>query len=173
MRLPEPEDTRWEPAREKVWRMLARADVARRVTPLDLRDLRGWHYVLTGGILGCLSPWGFDAGMTGRWDHVADSPGDRAAWTPTKSCAGSPGPLRPQALANGTAGGSAASASTSPTRARRLAVVSPELSHRSWLGPVLHAEPAGTCLAESAFAPQTADTDGDFVQGVLTEGQDE
>ena len=28
-RLPEPEDTRWEPVREKVRRMLARADVAR------------------------------------------------------------------------------------------------------------------------------------------------
>ena len=77
-RLPEPEDTRWEPAREKVRRMLARADVARALTPLGLRDLRGWHYVLTGGILGCLSPWGFDAGMTGRWGYVADSPGDCA-----------------------------------------------------------------------------------------------
>jgi hypothetical protein len=46
--------------------MLARADVARAVMPLDLRDLRGWHYLLTGGILWFLSPWGLDAGMTGR-----------------------------------------------------------------------------------------------------------
>jgi hypothetical protein len=38
-------------------------------------------------------------------------------------------------------------------------------------GAVLHAKPGGTCLAEFAFTPQTADTDGDFVQGVLTEGQ--
>ena len=48
------------------------------MSPLDRRDLRGWHYVLTGGSLACLSPWGFDAGMTGRWAYVADSPGDCA-----------------------------------------------------------------------------------------------
>jgi hypothetical protein len=28
-----------------------------------------------------------------------------------------------------------------------------------------------SCLAEFAFAPQTADTDGDFVQGILTRDQ--
>jgi hypothetical protein len=38
-------------------------------------------------------------------------------------------------------------------------------------GAVLHAKPDGTCLAEFAFTPQTADADGDFVQAVLTEGQ--
>jgi hypothetical protein len=38
-------------------------------------------------------------------------------------------------------------------------------------GAVLHSKPDGTCLAEFAFTPQTADTGGDFVQGVLTEGQ--
>ena len=38
-------------------------------------------------------------------------------------------------------------------------------------GAVLDAKTDGTCLAEFAFTPQTADTDGDFVQGVLTEGQ--
>jgi hypothetical protein len=65
-RLPEPADAAWIPAREKVRRMLARASTARAVTPLDRRDLRGWHYVLTGGILATLSPYGFDAGMTGR-----------------------------------------------------------------------------------------------------------
>lgn len=58
--------------------MLARADVASAVTPLGLRDLRGWHHVLTGGILGGLSPWRFDAGMTGRRGYLADSPGNRA-----------------------------------------------------------------------------------------------
>jgi hypothetical protein len=36
---------------------------------------------------------------------------------------------------------------------------------------VLDAKPDGSCLAEFAFAPQTAGTDGDFVQGVLAEGQ--
>ena len=38
-------------------------------------------------------------------------------------------------------------------------------------GAVLDARPDGTCLAEFAFTPQTAGTDGNFVQGVLTEGQ--
>ena len=38
-------------------------------------------------------------------------------------------------------------------------------------GAVLDAKPDGTCLAEFAFAPQTADTDGNFVQAVLTQGQ--
>jgi hypothetical protein len=33
------------------------------------------------------------------------------------------------------------------------------------------AELDGSCLAEFAFAPQTADSDGDFVQGILTRDQ--
>ena len=60
-------------------RMLARAGIARAVTPLDHQDLRGWHYVLTGGVLASLSPYGFDAGMTGRWAYVSDSAGSCAA----------------------------------------------------------------------------------------------
>jgi hypothetical protein len=71
-RLPEPEDAAWIPAREKVRRMLARAGVARAVSSLDGQDLRGWHYVLTGGVLASLSPYGFDA-MTGRWAYLSDS----------------------------------------------------------------------------------------------------
>ena len=38
-------------------------------------------------------------------------------------------------------------------------------------GAVLETWPDGSILVDFAFAPQTADTDGDFVQGVLTEGQ--
>jgi hypothetical protein len=38
-------------------------------------------------------------------------------------------------------------------------------------GTVLEAKPDGSCLAEFAFAPQTADSDGDFVQGILTRDQ--
>jgi hypothetical protein len=72
-RLPEPADARWAPAREKVRHMLARAGLAGAVTSLDRRDLRGWHYVLTGGVLGGLSPYGFKKGMTGRWGYVGDS----------------------------------------------------------------------------------------------------
>ena len=77
-RLPEPEDTAWAPAREKVRRILARASTARAVTSLDRQDLRGWHYVLTGGVLATLSPYGF-AGMTGRWAYLSDSAGGCAA----------------------------------------------------------------------------------------------
>jgi hypothetical protein len=72
-RLPEPQDDAWRPARDKVRRMLARAGAARTVTPLDLQDLRGWHYVLTGGILATLSPYGYTAGMTGRWAYLGDT----------------------------------------------------------------------------------------------------
>ncbi|MGI5130722.1 hypothetical protein ACQEVB_28220 [Pseudonocardia sp. CA-107938] len=54
---------------------LARARTAATVCPLDRTDLRGWHYVLTGGVLATLSPYGFDAGMTGRWAFVSDSLG--------------------------------------------------------------------------------------------------
>jgi hypothetical protein len=73
-----PMDARWIPARERVQHMLARADVMRAVTPLDCRDLRGWHYVLTGGVLASLSPHGFHMGMTGRWGFLADSGGECA-----------------------------------------------------------------------------------------------
>jgi hypothetical protein len=52
--------------------MLARAGIARAVTSLDRQDLRGWHYVLTGGVLASLSPYGFDA-MSGRWAYLSDS----------------------------------------------------------------------------------------------------
>ena len=38
-------------------------------------------------------------------------------------------------------------------------------------GMILEARPDGSCLAEFAFAPQTADTDGDFAQGILTRDQ--
>jgi hypothetical protein len=72
-RLPEPQDAAWQPAREKARRMLARADIARTVTPLDSLDLRGWHYVLTGGILATVSPYGFEDGMTGRFGYLGDS----------------------------------------------------------------------------------------------------
>ena len=78
-RLPETADPRWAPAREKVRRMLARAAAVRGHSPLDMRDVRGWHYVLTGGIVAELSPYGLDDGMNGRWCFVNDS-----LWT----CAG-------------------------------------------------------------------------------------
>lgn len=71
-RLPVPEDDQWQPAHERVRRMLNRAALARDVTPLDRQDLRGWHYVVAGTILGTLSPHGFAEGMTGRYAYLRD-----------------------------------------------------------------------------------------------------
>jgi hypothetical protein len=38
-------------------------------------------------------------------------------------------------------------------------------------GTVLEARPDGSCLAEFAFMPQTEESNGDFVQGILSRGQ--
>ncbi|MET8773089.1 hypothetical protein [Streptomyces sp. NPDC004658] len=72
--LPDPEDERWRPARERQNRMLARAADAERAGGLGSTDLRGWQYVLGGTVLGTLSPWGFDAGMNGRYAWLQDTP---------------------------------------------------------------------------------------------------
>jgi hypothetical protein len=53
---------------------LARADRIAGIRSLDERDLRGWHYVITGGILTHQSPYGFDAPMHGRYAWLQDSP---------------------------------------------------------------------------------------------------
>ncbi|MER5640412.1 hypothetical protein ABT095_26120 [Kitasatospora sp. NPDC002227] len=66
--LSAPEDV-WVGPGERVGRMLARAAA---LPPAGDKDLRGWHYVLTGGLLTTLSPHGFDQGMTGRWAYLQD-----------------------------------------------------------------------------------------------------
>lgn len=53
--------------------MLGRADAVDGVCALDAHDLRGWHYVLNGGLLLHLSPFGFDEGMQGRYAFTQDS----------------------------------------------------------------------------------------------------
>ena len=53
--------------------MLARAEAAGKLGPLDRQDLRGWHFVTTGGLLLHLSPFGFDEGMHGRYAMTQDS----------------------------------------------------------------------------------------------------
>lgn len=53
--------------------IVERADRVEAITPLDARDLRGWHYVLTGGLLAHRSPYGFDEPMHGRYAWLADS----------------------------------------------------------------------------------------------------
>lgn len=74
-RLTAPDDDRWTWAHARLRTMLKRADAAGQHSPLDARDLRGWHYALNGGYLTTLSPYGFDAGMTGRHAFVGDSYG--------------------------------------------------------------------------------------------------
>lgn len=53
--------------------IVERADRIEAIAPLDTRDLRGWHYVLTGGLLAHQSPYGFDDPMRGRYAWLADS----------------------------------------------------------------------------------------------------
>jgi len=53
--------------------IVERADRVAGVCPLDAQDLRGWHYVLTGGLLAHRSPYGFDDPMHGRYAWLADS----------------------------------------------------------------------------------------------------
>jgi hypothetical protein len=72
-RLPAPDDRDWLPARERLDRMITRARAVRAVSPLDSRDLRGWHFALSGGVLVTVSPYGFDDGMTGRFAYTSDS----------------------------------------------------------------------------------------------------
>ncbi|GAA4987921.1 hypothetical protein GCM10025734_13270 [Kitasatospora paranensis] len=66
--LSAPEGVWVEPGR-RVGRMLERAAA---LPPTGDRDLRGWHHVLTGGVLTTLAPQGFDQGMTGRWAYLQD-----------------------------------------------------------------------------------------------------
>ena len=56
----------------RIGRMLARADAVAGVCGLDRHDLRGWHFVLTAGLLLHLSPFGFDEGMRGRYAYTQD-----------------------------------------------------------------------------------------------------
>jgi len=52
---------------------VARAEKLAGILPLDPGDLRGWHYVLTGGILVHQSPYGFEEPMHGRYAWLGDS----------------------------------------------------------------------------------------------------
>ncbi|TMQ99199.1 hypothetical protein ETD83_18300 [Actinomadura soli] len=70
--LPVPDDADWAPAHDRLARMLARARTVRAVSPLDAKDLRGWHFTLGGGVLATISPYGFDRGMTGRFAYTSD-----------------------------------------------------------------------------------------------------
>ena len=65
---------------ERLDHMLARANAVEAVTPLDADDLRGWHFVIHGGLILHLAPEGDgdeDSGeeerMRGRYAYVHDS----------------------------------------------------------------------------------------------------
>lgn len=53
--------------------MVERAERIAGAAPLDARDLRGWHHVITGGLLLHQSPYGFEDPMHGRYAWLADS----------------------------------------------------------------------------------------------------
>ncbi|MCC2280362.1 tetratricopeptide repeat protein [Streptomyces sp. ET3-23] len=78
--LSAPDDERWQPAHRRMQDIVRRAEVLRVAaapvpTPLlGEQDLRGWQFVIAGTVLGTLSPYGFDAGMNGRWAWLQDSP---------------------------------------------------------------------------------------------------
>ncbi|MDC0769000.1 hypothetical protein [Streptomyces sp. HD] len=74
-RLSDPDDAMWLPTQARQRRMLDRAVSAEPVSPLDRGDLRGWQYVIGGTVLGSMSPYGFDAGMAGRYAWLQDSHG--------------------------------------------------------------------------------------------------
>lgn len=57
----------------RITQILERAERAALVTSLDDRDLRGWHYVLTGGLLLHRSAHGFDDAMRGRYAWLQDN----------------------------------------------------------------------------------------------------
>ncbi|MFD9488017.1 tetratricopeptide repeat protein [Streptomyces sp. NPDC059991] len=74
--LPDPEDPMWLPAHQRQRHMLERAASAGPVSALDRADLRGWQFVMGGTVLGALSPFGFGAGMNGRYAWLQDSYGE-------------------------------------------------------------------------------------------------
>lgn len=55
----------------RIEQMLKRAESIEHVSDLDEWDLRGWHYVITGGLLLHLAPEGWES-MRGRWGFVQD-----------------------------------------------------------------------------------------------------
>ncbi len=52
---------------------IARADTIATASPLDGRDLRGWHFAINGSVLLHTSPYGRDEGMNGRYALIQDN----------------------------------------------------------------------------------------------------
>ena len=68
-----PETPETEVMRAAIAAIVARAERVAGVSSLDDRDLRGWHYVLSGGLVIHQSPYGFDTPMHGRYAWLQDS----------------------------------------------------------------------------------------------------
>ncbi len=56
----------------KIANILQRSELVKGYSTLDGQDLRGWHYVLTDGLLLHISSAGFNEGMNGRYAYVQD-----------------------------------------------------------------------------------------------------
>ena len=69
----DPDSPDAETMADNIAAIVARADRVAGAAALDDRDLRGWHYVLSGGLLLHQSPYGFDDAMRGRYAWLADS----------------------------------------------------------------------------------------------------
>jgi hypothetical protein len=74
-RLSDP-DEQWRGPRDRIGRMLSRARHVRTFSSLGETALRDWHFVVAGGILATLAPYGFDKGMTGRHAFTQDGYGN-------------------------------------------------------------------------------------------------
>ena len=59
--------------RDTIASIVVRADRLTGIASLDAHDLRGWHYVLSGGLLLHQSPYGYADPMHGRYAFLADS----------------------------------------------------------------------------------------------------
>jgi hypothetical protein len=68
-----PDSEEAEVMRDAIAAIVERADRLAGGLALDDRDLRGWHYVLTGGLVTHQSPYGYDDPMRGRYAWLADS----------------------------------------------------------------------------------------------------
>jgi len=71
--MQDPPDENFAFMRDRIAQFMQRSETIAPLEGLDRQDLRGWHYVLTGGILLHLSPYGFDKPMRGRYSFLHDS----------------------------------------------------------------------------------------------------
>ncbi|HNO78918.1 MAG TPA: tetratricopeptide repeat protein [Phycisphaerae bacterium] len=71
--LPTPVDEDDQFFGEQIKSILARADEIKGVCDLGESDLRGWHYVVSGGLVSHLSPFELEEDMNGRYAYTSDT----------------------------------------------------------------------------------------------------